>query len=89
MRETPLYKKHASTNLEDYKRKVLTCLISPYVARGGLPLFIMDTLAVRLRVPPVGPVEDFHLQAGAPPGRATKQNKPDRVRSGLGGCTIN
>ena len=26
----------------------------------------MDTLAVRLTAPPVGPVEDFHLQVGAP-----------------------
>ena len=26
----------------------------------------MDTLAVRLTVPPVGSVEDFHLQVGAP-----------------------
>jgi hypothetical protein len=26
----------------------------------------MDTLAVRLTVPPVGPVEDLHLQVGAP-----------------------
>ena len=26
----------------------------------------MDTLAVRLTVPPVGPVEDFHLHVGAP-----------------------
>jgi hypothetical protein len=26
----------------------------------------MDTLAVRLTVPPVGPVEDFHLQVNAP-----------------------
>ncbi len=26
----------------------------------------MDTLAVRLTVPPVGPVEDFHLQVSAP-----------------------
>jgi len=38
----------------------------------------MDTLAVRLTVPPVGPVEDFHLHVGAPcrahhkKGRATK-----------------
>ena len=26
----------------------------------------MDTLAVRPTVPPVGPVEDLHLQVGAP-----------------------
>jgi hypothetical protein len=26
----------------------------------------MDTLAVRLTLPPVGRVEDFHLPAGAP-----------------------
>jgi hypothetical protein len=26
----------------------------------------MDTLAARLTIPPVGPVEDFHLQVGAP-----------------------
>ncbi len=26
----------------------------------------MDTLAVRLTVPPAGPVEDFHLQVSAP-----------------------
>jgi len=26
----------------------------------------MDTLAVRLTVPPTGPVKDFHLQVGAP-----------------------
>jgi hypothetical protein len=26
----------------------------------------MDTLAVRLTVPPAGPVKDFHLQVDAP-----------------------
>jgi hypothetical protein len=26
----------------------------------------MDTLAVRLTVPPTGPVKDLHLQVGAP-----------------------
>jgi hypothetical protein len=30
------------------------------------PHLTMDTLAVRLTLPPVGWVEDFHLQAGAP-----------------------
>ena len=29
----------------------------------------IDTLAVRLTVPLTGPVEDFHLQVGAPAGR--------------------
>jgi hypothetical protein len=35
----------------------------------------MDTLAVRLTVPPVGPVEDLHLQVNAP-CRAHKLKKP-------------
>ena len=34
----------------------------------------VDTLAVRLTVPPVGPVEDLHLQVRAP-CRAHKDNK--------------
>ena len=36
----------------------------------------MDTLAVRLTVPPVGSVEDFHLQAGAP-CRAHQKKAPE------------
>ena len=39
----------------------------------------MDTLAVRLAVPPVGPAEDLHLQVGAPslPGAQKKEAAPD------------
>jgi hypothetical protein len=36
----------------------------------------MDTLAVWLTVPPVGPVEDLHLQVGAP-SRAHHKKRPD------------
>lgn len=39
----------------------------------------MDTLAVRLTVPPVGPVEDFHLQVGAP-CRAHQRKTPAHGR---------
>ena len=41
----------------------------------------MDTLAVRLTVPPVGPVEDLHLQVSAP-CRAHKMKRPEII-SGL------
>ncbi len=33
----------------------------------------MDTLAVQLAVPPIGPAKDLHLQVGAP-CRAHKKN---------------
>jgi hypothetical protein len=36
----------------------------------------MDTLAVRLTIPPAGVVEDFHLQVNAP-CRAHKSKKAD------------
>jgi len=39
----------------------------------------MDTLAVRLTVPPVGPVADFHLQVSAP-CRAHHKKKPRSSR---------
>ncbi len=51
----------------------------------------MDTLAVRLTVPPVGPVEDFNLQVGAP-CRAHKQKRvePMAPPTYLGQCkTLN
>lgn len=34
----------------------------------------MDTLAVQLTVPPVGPVEDLHLRASAPAGRTAQKS---------------
>ena len=40
-----------------------------------------DTLAVQLTVPPVGPVEDFHLRVGAP-CRAHKKKAPLGVHRG-------
>jgi hypothetical protein len=43
----------------------------------------VDTLAVRLAVPPVGPAKDFHLQVSAP-GRAHEEDKtfaPQRLLS--------
>lgn len=42
----------------------------------------MGTLAVRLTVPPVGPVEDFHLQVGAPCRAHTKKGRPRKGRPG-------
>lgn len=41
----------------------------------------MDTLAVRLTVPPVGPVEDLHLQVGAP-CRAHQNKSPVCFQTG-------
>ena len=36
----------------------------------------VDTLAVRLTLPPVGCVEDLHLQVGAPCGRTKQKRAP-------------
>ncbi|ACV68173.1 hypothetical protein Dret_0882 [Desulfohalobium retbaense DSM 5692] len=43
----------------------------------------VDTLAVRLTVPLVGPVEDFHLQVGAPCRAHHKRRAPGRSSPGL------
>ena len=43
----------------------------------------MDTLAVRLTVPPAGPVEDFHLQVSAP-CRAHKDKTPHPLFGEMG-----
>jgi hypothetical protein len=43
----------------------------------------MDTLAVRLTVPPAGPVKDLHLQVG-PPCRAHHKKKPGVTPAFLG-----
>ena len=40
----------------------------------------MDTLAVKLTVPPVGSVEDFHLPVGAPCRAHHKKTDPFQVR---------
>ncbi len=37
----------------------------------------MDTLAVRLAVPPVGPAKDLHLQVGAPCRAHIKKGEPN------------
>ena len=39
----------------------------------------MDTLAVRLTFPPVGPVEDLHLQWVRPAGRTNKKIRVDQA----------
>jgi hypothetical protein len=42
----------------------------------------VDTLAVKLTVPPVGSIEDLHLLVGAP-CRAHKNKSPQRVVEGF------
>src|SRR5208337_3654536 len=44
-----------------------------------------DTLAVRLTVPPVGPVEDSHLRVGAPCRAHQKRRVPGGTRGTLAG----
>ncbi len=55
------------------------------ITNHGRPAFhlTVDTLAVLLTVPPVGPVEDLHLQVGAP-CRAQPRTKPRRDAPGSG-----
>ena len=45
----------------------------------------MDTLAVRLTVPPVGSVEDLHLQVNAPCRAHILEKLPDQYRELWGG----
>ena len=41
-----------------------------------------DTLAVRLMVPTVGPIEDFHLKVGVP-CRAHHKNSQDTLKTAI------
>ena len=43
----------------------------------------VDTLAVRLTIPPVGPAEDLHLQVGAPCRAHKPKGQPAHTQAAL------